>query len=197
VICSDKTGTLTKNEMTVTKVATNSRQVSISGAGYAPEGEFTENDSTIDPTSDENLELLLRIGALNNDAHVQQNNGAWVCFGDPTEGALLVAAMKAGMDVSQLNESYSRVAELPFDSARKRMTTIHRTPEGELVAYVKGAPEMIMERSNGLLVGDSVRTVTEEDLKKNREQMDTMAAEALRVLAMSYKRLPDDYDLRA
>jgi len=168
VICSDKTGTLTKNEMTVTKVATNSRQVSISGAGYAPEGEFTENDSTIDPTSDENLELLLRIGALNNDAHVQQNNGAWVCFGDPTEGALLVAAMKAGMDVSQLNESYSRVAELPFDSARKRMTTIHRTPEGELVAYVKGAPEMIMERSNGLLVGDSVRTVTEEDLKKNR-----------------------------
>jgi len=195
VICSDKTGTLTKNEMTVTKVATNSRQVSISGAGYAPEGEFTENDSTIDPTSDENLELLLRIGALNNDAHVQQNNGAWVCFGDPTEGALLVAAMKAGMDVSQLNESYSRVAELPFDSARKRMTTIHRTPEGELVAYVKGAPEMIMERSNGLLVGDSVRTVTEEDLKKNREQMDTMAAEALRVLAMSYKRLPDDYDL--
>jgi len=195
VICSDKTGTLTKNEMTVTKVTTNNRQTSISGAGYAPEGEFTENGSTIDPTSDDNLELLLRIGALNNDAHIQQNEGAWVCFGDPTEGALLVAAMKAGMDVSQLKESYPRVAELPFDSARKRMTTIHRTPEGELVAYVKGAPEILMERSNGLLVGDSVRTVTVEDLKKNREEMDSMAAEALRVLAFAYKQLPDDYDL--
>jgi len=195
VICSDKTGTLTKNEMTVTKVTTNNRQTSISGAGYAPEGEFTENGSTIDPTSDDNLELLLRIGALNNDAHVQHNEGAWVCFGDPTEGALLVAAMKAGMDVSQLKESYPRVAELPFDSARKRMTTIHRTPEGELVAYVKGAPEILMERSNGLLVGDSVRTVTVEDLKKNREEMDSMAAEALRVLAFAYKQLPDDYDL--
>jgi Ca2+-transporting ATPase len=195
VICSDKTGTLTKNEMTVTKTATNARQFSISGAGYAPEGEFTENGSTIDPASDDNLELLLRIGALNNDAHIQQNNGTWVCFGDPTEGALLVAAMKAGMDIEALNEDYPRVAELPFDSARKRMATIHRTPEGRLVAYVKGAPEIIMERSDGLLVGDYVRNVTVEDLRKNREQMDAMAAEALRVLAVSYKQLPDDYDL--
>ncbi len=195
VICSDKTGTLTKNEMTVTKAATNARQFSISGAGYAPEGEFTENGSTIDPASDDNLELLLRIGALNNDAHIQQNNGAWVCFGDPTEGALLVAAMKAGMDIAALNEDYPRVAELPFDSARKRMATIHRTPEGRLVAYVKGAPEIIMERSDGLLVGDYVRNVTVEDLRRNREQMDAMAAEALRVLAVSYKQLPDDYDL--
>ncbi len=195
VICSDKTGTLTKNEMTVTKVSTNNRQTSISGAGYAPEGEFTEKGSSIDPTSDGNLELLLRIGALNNDAHVQQNNGAWVSFGDPTEGALLVAAMKAGIDVAALKKSYPRVAELPFDSARKRMTTIHRTPEGGLVAYVKGAPEIIMQRSDGLLEGDSVKAVTEEDLKKNHEEMDAMAAEALRVLAVAYKWLPDDYDL--
>ncbi|MBN2335434.1 cation-transporting P-type ATPase [Candidatus Bathyarchaeota archaeon] len=195
VICSDKTGTLTKNEMTVTKVTTNSRHANISGAGYAPGGEFTETGSIIDPTDDGNLELLLRIGALNNDAHVQQNNGAWVCFGDPTEGALLVAATKAGMDVAAIKESYPRVAELPFDSTRKRMTTIHRTPDGSLVAYVKGAPEMIMERSDGLLEGDSVRAVTVADLKKNRREMDTMAAEALRVLALAYKQLPDDYNL--
>ena len=195
VICSDKTGTLTKNEMTVTRVNTNVRQVHISGAGYIPKGEFMENGSKIDAASDSNLELLLRIGALNNDAHVQQNDGAWVCFGDPTEGAMLVAAMKAGIDVAALKESHPRVAELPFDSARKRMTTIHRTPEGRLVAYVKGAPEIIMVRSDGLQEGDSVRAVTEVNLKKNREEMDAMAAEALRVLAVAYKWLPDDYDL--
>ena len=109
-----------------------------------------ENGSRIDAASDSNLELLVRIGALNNDAHVQQNDGAWVCFDDPTEGAMLVAAMKAGIDVAALKENYPRVAELPFDSTRKRMTTIHRTPEGRLVAYVKGAPEIIMVRSDGL-----------------------------------------------
>ncbi|MCK4583567.1 HAD-IC family P-type ATPase, partial [Candidatus Bathyarchaeota archaeon] len=195
VICSDKTGTLTKNEMTVTRINTNVRQVHIRGAGYIPEGEFMENGSRIDAASDSNLELLVRIGALNNDAHVQQNDGAWVCFGDPTEGAMLVAAMKAGIDVAALKENYPRVAELPFDSARKRMTTIHRTPEGRLVAYVKGAPEIIMVRSDGLQEGDSVRAVTEADLKKNREEMDAMAAEALRVLGVAYKWLPEDYDL--
>ncbi|MCW4051474.1 MAG: cation-transporting P-type ATPase [Candidatus Bathyarchaeota archaeon] len=195
VICSDKTGTLTKNEMTVTKLSTQNRHVTITGAGYVPEGTFKENDVTIDALSDPHIGLLLRIGALNNDAHIQKNNGAWVCFGDPTEGALLVAAIKSGLELAALKESYPRVAELPFDSTRKRMTTIHRTPEGRLVAYVKGAPEIIMEHSRSLQDGDAVRDITIDDLKKNQDEMDAMAADALRVLALSYKWLPDDYDL--
>jgi len=194
VICSDKTGTLTKNEMTVTRLHANGGTLNVSGAGYNPVGEFHGNENVVDPKSVPELELLLRIGALNNDSHLQHNDGSWVVFGDPTEGALVVAAEKAGMPVKELSERYPRVAEIPFDSARKRMTTIHRTPEGRLVAYVKGAPEIIIDRSEWVLDGEP-RELQEADLKRNLDQMRSMAADALRVLAMSYKWLPDDYDL--
>ncbi|MFH2111310.1 MAG: cation-transporting P-type ATPase [Candidatus Bathyarchaeota archaeon] len=194
VICSDKTGTLTKNEMTVTRISANGVTLDVTGAGYDPMGEFHGDGAKTDPASDPTMELLLRIGALNNDAHLQNNNGSWVVFGDPTEGALVVAAEKAGMPVKELNERYLRVAELPFDSSRKRMTTIHKTPEGRLVAYVKGAPEIIIDRCTSVLDGEP-RTINEADLKQNLNQMKSMAADALRVLAMSYKWLPDDYDL--
>lgn len=194
VICSDKTGTLTKNEMTATQLFTNGRTIDITGAGYEPVGELQENGETIQPKEDSQIEQLLRIGSLNNDSHIQENNGAWVCFGDPTEGAFVVAAIKAGMPEKALREEYPRVAELPFDSARKRMTTIHRTPDGKLVAYVKGASEMVLERCVNILVG-KVRPITTEDVEKNLAEMNRMAGNALRVLAMSYKELPDNYDL--
>jgi Ca2+-transporting ATPase len=194
VICSDKTGTLTKNEMTVTRINANGVTLDVTGAGYNPVGEFHSGGTKTEPTSDPTMELLLRIGALNNDSHLQNNNGSWVVFGDPTEGALVVAAEKAGMSVKELNEGYPRVAELPFDSSRKRMTTIHRTPEGRLVAYVKGAPEIIIDRCTMVLDGEP-RTINEADLKQSLDQMKSMAVDALRVLAMSYKWLPDGYDL--
>lgn len=194
VICSDKTGTLTKNEMTATQLFTNGRTIDITGAGYEPVGELQENGETIQPKEDSQIEQLLRIGSLNNDSHIQENNGAWICFGDPTEGAFVVAAIKAGMPEKALREEYPRVAELPFDSARKRMTTIHRTPDGKLVAYVKGASEMVLERCVNILVG-KVRPITTEDVEKNLAEMNRMAGNALRVLAMSYKELPDNYDL--
>lgn len=194
VICSDKTGTLTKNEMTATQLFTNGRTIDITGAGYEPVGELQENGETIQPKEDSQIEQLLRIGSLNNDSHIQENNGAWVCFGDPTEGAFVVAAIKAGMPEKALREEYPRVAELPFDSARKLMTTIHRTPDGKLVAYVKGASEMVLERCVNILVG-KVRPITTEDVEKNLAEMNRMAGNALRVLAMSYKELPDNYDL--
>ncbi|MBC8497998.1 HAD-IC family P-type ATPase, partial [Candidatus Bathyarchaeota archaeon] len=195
VICSDKTGTLTKNEMTVQRLTSNGRTIHVTGAGYAPEGEFETGGAKFDPRGDTDLELLLRIGVLNNDARVQENNGSWICLGDPTEGALVVTAKKAGIIQSELNNTYPRVAELPFDSARKRMSTIHQTPEGKLIAYVKGAPEMILERSISVYDGQ-VRPIQQDDVDVNMENMTSMAEDALRVLAMAYKELPDDYDIQ-
>lgn len=194
VICSDKTGTLTKNEMTATRIHTGDRTIEVTGSGYRPNGEFLEDGETIDPKEDPQLGLLLRISALNNDSHIQQQNGNWVCFGDPTEGAFVVAAEKAGLANKELNETYPRVSEIPFDATRKRMTTVHETPEGKLVAYVKGAPEMVLERSAKIL-DDKVRAITQEDVEKNLQVMQDMAEDALRVLAMAYKELPDGYDI--
>jgi Ca2+-transporting ATPase len=194
VICSDKTGTLTRNEMTVTRINVKNRTIGITGAGYVPKGEFYEDEENIDPLEDENVELLLRIGALNNDSHLQENNGAWVCFGDPTEGALVTSGVKAGIEKKELEEKYPRVGEIPFDATRKRMTTVHRTPEGKLVAYVKGAPEILLNLSNYILDED-IREITERDLKEKQEEMKSMAADALRVLGMAYRELPDEYDL--
>ncbi|MFW6109511.1 MAG: cation-translocating P-type ATPase [archaeon] len=194
VICSDKTGTLTKNEMTATRIHTGDRTIEITGSGYRPNGEFLEAGETIDPKEDPQLGLLLRISTLNNDSHIQQQNGNWVCFGDPTEGAFVVAAEKAGLANKDLNETYPRVSEIPFDATRKRMTTVHETPEGKLVAYVKGAPEMVLERSAKIL-DNEVRAITQEDVEKNLQVMQDMAEDALRVLAMAYKELPDDYDI--
>ena len=196
VICSDKTGTLTKNEMTVTRMNAAGRTIDVTGSGYQPEGEFLENGEEINPVDDPQLELLLQISSLNNDSHIQQQNGNWVCFGDPTEGAFIVAASKAGLDNKALNEEYPRVSEIPFDATRKRMTTVHKTPEGKLIAYVKGASEMVLERSTRILDGEE-REITQVDVDENIKVMNEMAADALRVLAMAYKELPDDYDLSA
>jgi P-type Ca2+ transporter type 2C len=197
VICSDKTGTLTKNEMTATRTYVPDRIIEITGTGYKPEGNFLENGEQVDPSKINQLELLLRISALNNDSHIQQQNGNWVCYGDPTEGAFIVAAEKAGMNYKSLSDEYPRVSEIPFDSTRKRMTTIHKTPEGNLVAYVKGAPEIILDRSTQILDSDGVRDIISEDVESNLNVMRNMAEDALRVLAMAYKELPINYDVSA
>ena len=196
VICSDKTGTLTKNEMTVTKLHSAGRTIDVTGTGYQPEGEFMENGSKVDPADGQQIKTLLRISALNNDSVIQQNNGNWVCYGDPTEGAFVVAAEKAGMPNKALEEQYPRVSEIPFDSTRKRMTTVHKTPEGKLVAYVKGASEMVLERSTKILDGE-VRDLTQKDKDETLKVMQSMAEDALRVLGMAYKELPEDYDYSA
>jgi Ca2+-transporting ATPase len=194
VICSDKTGTLTRNEMTVTRLNVKDRIIDVTGAGYAPNGNFFENGEKKDYVEENQVELLLRIGVLNNDSVIQENNGTWLCFGDPTEGALVTVAVKAGLDRKKIEEEYPRIAEIPFDSTRKRMTTIHRTPEGKIIAYVKGAPEIILDNST-YIMDDKIRVITEADLKEKQEIMKKMAADALRVLGMSYRILPSDYDL--
>ncbi|MCW4035987.1 MAG: cation-transporting P-type ATPase, partial [Candidatus Bathyarchaeota archaeon] len=191
VICSDKTGTLTRNEMTVKRIASMDRIVDVTGAGYIPTGEFLVGDEALDPRVDADLDLILRIGYLNNDANLQENDGSWVIFGDPTEGALTVAGAKAGLG-EELKDRYPRVAEFPFESARKRMSTIHDTPEGGRVAYLKGAPEVLLERSVSVHEKGHARPLSEEDREQILKTVQGMAAGALRVLGMAYKDMPDD-----
>ncbi|MFQ6052662.1 MAG: cation-translocating P-type ATPase [Candidatus Bathyarchaeia archaeon] len=192
VICSDKTGTLTRNEMTVSRVASRGRLIHVTGSGYAPKGEFHLDGGVLDPRADGDLELLLRIGALCNDARLHEDSDSWGIFGDPTEGALVVAGAKAGLVHEELKARYPRVGEFPFESDRKRMSTIHATPEGGRVAYVKGAPEIILERSVSIYEDGAVRPLTDSDREQAVEAMRGMAKDALRVLAMAYKDLPPD-----
>jgi Ca2+-transporting ATPase len=202
VICSDKTGTLTRNEMTASRIYSHSKPIDISGAGYVPKGEFTLNGKTFDIKSDGNFNLLLRIGTLCNDARIEvvsnppANGNRWNTFGDPTELALLVAAAKADIWQEELKKSYPRVDEFPFDSTRKMMSTIHKTPDGSnLVAYLKGAPEAILDRSVNIYENGVVRSLSEEDRRQILSETFSMADDALRVLAMAYKELQPTQEL--
>ncbi|MEM3551439.1 MAG: cation-translocating P-type ATPase [Candidatus Bathyarchaeia archaeon] len=191
VICSDKTGTITKGEMTVRKVYVEGNFIEVTGVGYEPKGEFRIGEDTV--TSEENLELLLRVGALCNNAKLRRNdqNNTWEIFGDPTEGALLVAAAKAGINIEELEKQYPRISEIPFTSERKRMTTIHKTPEGEVHAYMKGAPETLLERCTHTIENGKIKKLTEEKKSKILNANEELAGNALRVLAMAYKKLPE------
>ncbi len=180
VICTDKTGTLTHNQMTVKKLYVNDEVVSVSGSGYSPKGEFSS-----DPR---NFEMLLKIGALNNDAklHGEEN---YKVIGDPTEGCLLVSAMKAGMDLKKLNKKHKRTDEVPFDSERKLMTTVH----GDLV-LTKGAPDNLVEICDRILINGTVERMTRAKKKKILEANHKFAQQALRVLGFAYKEKSEDYE---
>jgi len=185
VICSDKTGTLTKDEMTARKIFVAGRMVSVSGSGYEPKGNFTSDGRTIEPCGP--LALLLQAGALASDARLTCNaEHGWKISGDPTEAALVVAAAKAGFDKSALDAKFPRVHEIPFTSESKRMTTLHATGAGT-VAYAKGAPEVILNAS-ARLEGDGGVVLLDAKTRESIVQRGkTMAAEALRVLAVAYK----------
>jgi Ca2+-transporting ATPase len=194
VICTDKTGTLTQNEMTVRVLALDGRTIEVSGSGYALAGSFRLHGSIIDPQTDTQLELLLRIGALCNDAAIDRHNEPVAVLGDPTEGALLIAAIKAGFDPERMADEYERIGEIPFDSETRCMVTIHRTPAGRAMAYLKGAPAVALERSMQQHTRAGVRPLTDADrqawLQKNQE----LAGTALRVLGLAYRQLPEAYD---
>ena len=193
VICSDKTGTLTKGEMTVRRLYAGNRLTDVSGVGYEPKGEFQKDSSPINPADDFEVSTLLRIGSLCSNARLDQNDrGQWMIIGDPTEGALIVAATKAGLTERTLSEEYPRIAEIPFTSERKRMTTVHLTPERGRVAFVKGAPEIVVERCSHVLEDGGESTLTETKRERILEVNEQMAGSALRVLAMAYRRLPDE-----
>lgn len=214
VICSDKTGTLTQNQMTVRRIFAADEWYEITGQGYAPDGTFMQADRDIEISNQESLRLLLLTGVLCNDANldseVKDDNELWKIIGDPTEGALVVAAAKAGIRRAEINSTYPRVLEIPFDSDRKLMTTIHRgsLPEVHLGQYerqtkdglwaiTKGAPDMILQRSNSFLSAAGIQPFTPELREKFMNHNDAMAKDALRVLGVAVRRMPpaDQIDL--
>ncbi len=190
VICSDKTGTLTKGEMTVRKVYADRGSREVTGVGYEPAGEILGRDGIIE--SESPLGRLLKAGLLCNDAQLQETEGKWTIKGDPTEGALVVVAVKAGLHVTETRLRHPRVEEIPFSSERKRMTTIHDEPDGRRIAYLKGAPEEIISRCVHQLTADGVNPFSEKDREEALEANREMAGAALRVLGLAMKSLSPD-----
>jgi Ca2+-transporting ATPase len=193
VICTDKTGTLTRNEMTVRAFQIGARRVEVSGTGYAPAGEFSVEGQRVDPGADDPLRLALRIGMLCNDAKVDRNDGGATVLGDPTEGALIIAALKGGLDRAALERDYPRIAEIPFNSDSKRMVTLHRTPAGKTIAYVKGSPGTLLEASAFQIGAGGISPLTPADRQHWEESNRELAGTALRVLGLAYRELPAGY----
>jgi Ca2+-transporting ATPase len=186
VICSDKTGTLTKNEMTIRQFYTGGRLIEVSGVGFEPAGAFTVDSRPLDPSADPTLKRMLMSGILCNDANLVQKDGAWRIKGDPTEGAFVVAAAKAKHDISDLRKCWPRIGEIPFESERKRMSTVHQPSEGaEPFACVKGAPELILERCTHWEKNGQREALTEEMRLQILDANDRMAKSALRVLGLA------------
>ena len=199
VICSDKTGTLTLNQMTVRKLFTNGKEIEITGEGYTPEGEFLEDQNRIDPADDKQLLHLLRAGVLCNDASLTENGGTPGIFGDPTEGALVVAAAKAGLDKKDLETNYPREDELPFASEKQYMVTLHymatlHSLEDKKTAYIKGSVEKIIDYCSGILKNNEVSPITETDRSEISEAALAMGQDALRVIAVAYRDFPGKVD---
>ncbi|MEM3774005.1 MAG: HAD-IC family P-type ATPase [Candidatus Bathyarchaeia archaeon] len=193
VICSDKTGTLTKGEMTARKIFVNNEMIDVTGSGYSTSGEFHKDGTQINPTLEPGTSLLLKIGALCNNASYDGQ----AILGDPTEGALIVAAAKAGIWKSDVEKEYPRVDEIPFSSERKRMTTLHKTGDGRYFAFTKGSPEVVLQLCNHIYMNGKEKKFSKAEkeliLRKNEE----MASQALRVLGLAYKVLPsldNEYD---
>ncbi len=191
VICSDKTGTLTRNEMTVRALVTGGVRVEVGGSGYIPEGEFTVQGAALAPRGRDAVEQALQAAALANDATLVNTEGRWHVQGDPTEGALVVAARKFGISDSRLAR-LPRIAEIPFTSERKRQTTVHfdRENADELRVFVKGAPEVVLASCR--YVYDDGETVALGDERRAEllRQNDALAGEALRVLAIASRAVP-------
>jgi len=203
-ICSDKTGTLTQNEMTVVKLYANGAIVDVEGKGYQPFGRFLLGGQPLDAASDKTLNLLLRGAALCNDAELEHpkhgkgaaaaeaaaGEGGWRMVGDPTEGALVVAAAKAGLWKEEVDQKFRRVAEIPFDSDRKRMTTIHTNgTEGGYTTFVKGAPDITIDLCRWIYRDGKVVPMGEKDRQEILAANEAMGNQALRVLAVAYKPL--------
>jgi Ca2+-transporting ATPase len=188
VICSDKTGTLTKGEMTVREIYVDKKTIEVTGVGYEPKGEFLLEGKTINPEEEQGLSLILKAATLCSNA---QCDGKSV-IGDTTEGALIVAAAKYDLIKEELEKEAPRVHELTFTSERKRMTTVHKSGEEGLIAYVKGAPELILERCTQVIVRGKTTNLDQETRKEILDVNERMANKALRVLGVAFKELAAD-----
>jgi P-type Ca2+ transporter type 2C len=207
VICSDKTGTLTQNEMTVRKIYTSKGVFLLSGRGYDPRGQFFLGEQEFDPRKDKSVHLALTIGTLCNNSTLVQNGVSvtglwrkmtgretqqWCINGDPTEGALVVAGAKASLWRDQLEKEQMRIAENPFESDRKRMSVVYKNQAGSKMVYVKGAPDTILDLCSHIYENGKEVPLTAEWRAKIVATNDEMANDALRVLGTAYKRLSDN-----
>jgi len=195
VICSDKTGTMTQNEMTVVKAYVDDKILDVEGIGYAPKGDIRLNGRIIGINSLPNLRNLISIGTLSNDAKLENSSGIYKVVGDPTEGAIVSLAGKLGQTSEQLNMVYPRIAELPFDSERKMMTTFHSNYiEGKVVSFTKGAPDIVINKCSKIALNGKIVDFNKELKDKVLAVNTKFARSALRVLSAAYKvwdRLPE------
>ncbi|HYI88060.1 MAG TPA: HAD-IC family P-type ATPase [Burkholderiales bacterium] len=193
VICSDKTGTLTQNEMTVVQGWTAGKRFKVTGEGYSPSGQFLLEDRPFDTGADPDAKLLLHGALLCNDAALDRKTDeggtqSWRIIGDPTEGAMAVVAMKAGWQRAELEKATPRVQEIPFDSDRKRMTTIH-TAGGAPFAFVKGAPDVVLDLCTHIREGGQAVALSDAKRREVLDQNRELASHALRVLSVAYRPL--------
>ncbi|WP_414470073.1 cation-translocating P-type ATPase [Methanobacterium sp. ACI-7] len=195
IICTDKTGTLTKNEMTVRKIWIPNEIIEITGAGYTPKGKFLHKGQEISYDEIKELKLIMRTSAFCNDAKLipPEGKGKWKIIGDPTEACLLVAARKSGFNLEEELERIPRITELPFDSKRKSMSSIHQK-EDKNVAYIKGAPKKIISLSTHISEDGKIRAFEEDEKKRIVKKHDELAIQGLRILGIAYRNLPNDFD---
>ena len=192
VICTDKTGTITKGEMTVNKLWVKDRVIEVSGLGYNPVGDFTLNGQSLKESETKSLEKLLEIAALCNGAKIDppsDRNKNWSVIGDPTDGALLVAALKYGLNIEDELVEKPIIDILPFSFERKRMTTVHKL-NGNLFIYTKGAPRNILDVCTKVVVDGKVEELNQEHMDWIETRIHEFANEGLRVIAVAYKKIP-------
>lgn len=190
VICSDKTGTITKNQMTVTKIYFGNKIINVTGSGYSPKGEFFTDSNKLNEKEINKLEVLFRTGYLCNNAKLVNNEGKWSIIGDSTEGSLVVLAKKS-LDEKYFEENFNKKDELPFDSDRKLMSVIYENlKKKKTEAYVKGAPDMLLDACDRILIDGKVRKITKKDRDTILRQNNMFAEQSLRVLGTAYRDLP-------
>ncbi|MDY0168620.1 MAG: cation-transporting P-type ATPase [Thermoguttaceae bacterium] len=186
-ICSDKTGTLTRNEMTAKVVVTADAEYEVSGVGYAPKGDLLRDGEKVDSAEVPALHEFLRAGLLCNEAAVREVDGSWRLEGAPTEGALVVLGMKAGYDVDGEQKEYPRSGVIPFDSAYKYMATLHETPDGSRVIYMKGAPDRLLEFCTDQQSADGPQPL---DKARWEQRLEEIASQGQRLLAIACRSVP-------
>jgi len=193
VICTDKTGTITKGEMTLTKIWFDNKVIEVSGIGYEPIGKFTYEGKRLEAKDFSSLERLIEICALCNNSKLEppsDRNKTWNVIGDPTDGALLVAALKYGLNPQTILANKPTIDIIPFDSERKRMTTVHKDSQ-HLVVYTKGAPRSVLSVSTKIFVNEHAENLNDEHLHQVEKKIHEFAEEGLRVIAVAFKELSE------
>ncbi|PEZ00855.1 calcium-translocating P-type ATPase, SERCA-type [Bacillus sp. AFS018417] len=189
VICSDKTGTMTQNKMMVTHVWSSGEIWNVTGQGYEPKGEFIKDEKKVNPTAARSLYQLLTFGCLCNNANIVKKKKTYVLDGDPTEGALVVAAMKAGISREGIKDQFEIIHEFPFDSTRKMMSVIVRDKTGKKFVITKGAPDVLLKMSQTILWGNKQQPLTELYRNEVQTAIYHLGSQALRTIAIAFKPL--------